>query len=125
MLQELQKALHGEGDLKRGKMTESQVNAFHKIQDAVNGRNMDKLYFLKARGGTGKTVLLNRILYYIRFLHEDSVALSVAFTGIAATLLQRGRTFNSRFRFPIKADGSTTCNITKGSGLARLTKNAK
>ena len=106
-------------------MTESQVNAFRKIQDAVNGNNNDKVFFLKARGGTGKTFLLNRILYYIRLLDEDSVALSVAFTGIAATLLQGGSTFNSRFRFPIKADVSTTCNITKGSGLARLIKNAK
>ena len=52
MQEELQKALHGEGDLKRGKMTESQIDAFHKIQDAVNGRNKDKMYFVKARGGT-------------------------------------------------------------------------
>ena len=81
--------------------------------------------FLKARGGTGKTFLLNRILNFVRLLDEESIALSVAYTGIAATLLQGGRTFNSRFRFPIREDGSTTCNVSKGSGLAKLIKKCK
>ena len=49
----------------------------------------------------------------------------MAFTEIAATLLQGGRTVNSRFKFPIKSDAATTCNITKGSGLARLIKKSK
>ena len=45
MEEELQKALHGEGVSQHGKMTESQVNAFRKIQDAVNGKSNDRLFF--------------------------------------------------------------------------------
>ena len=49
----------------------------------------------------------------------------MAFTGIAAQLLQGGRTFNSRFKFPLKPDSRTTCNITKQSGLSKLIQKAK
>ena len=38
MEEELQKALNGEGDLRCGKMTDSQVNAFNKIRNAVHGK---------------------------------------------------------------------------------------
>ena len=106
-------------------MTASQLNVFNAIKDAVEGRSRQKQIFIKARGGTGKTFLLNRMLYYIRLLSDDAIALSVAFTGIAATLLQGGRTFNSRFKYKINADAADSCNISKGTGLAKLIKRAK
>jgi len=125
MLMKLNTALNGEGPEKRGKMTPSQQRVYEEVKDAVEGRNNQKLFFIDARGGTGKTFLLNQLLYYVRTLDNKAIALSVAFTGIAATLLQGGRTFNSRFKFPLKPNATSTCNITKQSGLARLIREAK
>ena len=68
---------------------------------------------------------MNKLSYYVRTLQRDSIALSVAFTGIAAQLLQGGRTFNARFKFPLKADNMTTWSISKGTGLATLIQKAK
>ena len=92
---------------------------------AIKGKGDYKSIFINARGGTGKTFLINVLLLYVRLLDEESIALAVAFTGIAATLIKGGRTFNSRFKFPIQADKYASCNISKGTGLSRLIKNAK
>ena len=58
-------------------------------------------------------------------MDKHSIALSVAFTGIAAKLLQGGRTFNSRFKYPLKADDSATCFVSRQSGLAKLIRKSK
>ena len=58
-------------------------------------------------------------------MDPNAIAIAVAFTGIAAQLLKGGRTFNSRFKFPIKHDKRSTCNVPKQSGLAKLIKMAK
>lgn len=47
-------------------------------------------FFLDAPGGSGKTFLLNIILVYVR--QKGDIALAVAGSGIAATLLTLGRT---------------------------------
>ena len=112
----LHNALHGEGPEHKGKFTPSQQRAYEAIIGAVKGRNGNKQVYIDARG-TGKPFLLNRLLYHVRLLDEDPIAIAVAFTGIAAQLLQGGRTFNSRFKFPLKPDATTTCNISKQSGL--------
>ena len=118
-------ALNGEGPNQAGKFTPSQRRAFDAIKDAIQGKSKEKQIYIDARGGTGKTFLLNRILYYTRLLDPNAIAIAVAFTGIAAQLLKGGRTFNSRFKFPIKHDKRSTCNIPKQSGLAKLIKIAR
>ena len=69
--------------------------------------------------------MLNRLLYQTRLMDEDAIAIAVAFTGIAAQLMKGGRTFNSRFKFPLKPDNKATCHISKQSGLAKLIRKAK
>ena len=76
----LRTALHGEGSNQNGKLTPSQYEVFSSVKEAVDEKNQQKLFFLMARGGTGKTFLLNRLLYYVRTLDSNSIALSVAFT---------------------------------------------
>ena len=125
MAHQLQIALRGDGESQRGKLTQSQLAVYQAIKSAIENRSPNKRIFIDARGGTGKTFVMNRLLYYVRTLQRDSVALSVAFTGIAAQLLQGGRTFNARFKFPLKADNMTTCSISKGTGLAKLLQKAK
>lgn len=58
-------------------------------------------FFVDAPGGTGKSYLLNAILAAIRLLDEESIAVAVASSGIAAKLLLKGRTFHSRFKAPL------------------------
>merc|ERR1712215_330469 len=78
------------------KFTEEQDRVFQTVMDAVRGRKPLSA-FTDARGGCGKTFILNAILGAIRSLEPGGcVALAMATTGIAANLLELGRTFHSR-----------------------------
>ena len=125
MARYLNAAINGEGPEQNGKFTPSQQNAFKAISDAILGKSQQKQFYIDARGGTGKTFLLNRLLYMTRLIDNDAIAIAVAFTGIAAQLLKGGRTFNSRFKFPFKPSSKATCNILKQSGLAKMIRKAK
>jgi hypothetical protein len=65
------------------------------------------IYFVDGPGGTGKTFLYNKLLAKVRC--EGDIALSVASSGIAALLLEGGRTAHSRFKIPIQLDETSTC----------------
>ncbi|XP_025409936.1 uncharacterized protein LOC112683234 [Sipha flava] len=78
-------------------------------------------FFLDAPEGTGKTFLINLLLAKIRT--DRIIALAVASSGIAATLLEGGRTAHSTFKIPLKMsydDTSSVCNISKQSNTAQL-----
>jgi len=53
---------------------------------------------------------------------EGKIVLAVASCGIAALLLQGGRTTHSRFRIPINITDESTCEIKQGTHLAELLK---
>lgn len=78
------------------------------------------IFFLDAPGGTGKTFLLNLILARVRM--ERKIALAVASSGIAATLLDGGRTAHSTFKLPLNIHEIEipTCNIGHNSGMATV-----
>lgn len=69
--------------------------------------------FIDGRAGTGKTFLYNLILAYVR--SQGQVALAVATSGVAALLLDGGRTAHSRFRLPLDVHELSTCNVPKQS----------
>ena len=100
-----------------GKLIEDQMKAYTMITEDVS-KNKGGQYFIDAPGGTGKTFLLNLILAKIR--KDDKIAIAVASSGIAATLLTGGRTAHSVFKLPIDLLKSKTCNIKRGSGTAQL-----
>ena len=52
------------------------------------------MFFLDAPGGTGKTFVANALLSFVRA--NGHVAMPVAASGIAALLLDGGRTVHSR-----------------------------
>ena len=62
-------------------------------------RDEGSLIFLDAPGGTGKTFILNLILAEIR--KKGEIALAVASSGVAATLLHGGRTAHSALKLPL------------------------
>ncbi|KAF0768422.1 ATP-dependent DNA helicase [Aphis craccivora] len=72
-----------------------------------NESSRKSLFFLDAPGGTGKTFLMNLLLAQIRC--SGKVALAVASSGIAATLLIGGRTAHSTFKLPLNVLYDTEC----------------
>lgn len=65
-------------------LTNDQRTAYGTILQNINNNN-GGIIFLDAPGGTGKTFLLNLILAKIR--SQNEVAVAVASSGIASTLL--------------------------------------
>lgn len=77
-------------------------------------------FFLDAPGGTGKTFLISLILAQIR--SQGDIALAIASCGIAATLLDGGRTAHSALKLPlnIQTNENAVCNIKKHSGMGNV-----
>ena len=73
------------------------------------------MFFFDAAGGTGTTFVNNAILAYVR--SSGRLALPVAASGIAALLLDGGRTVHSRFKVPIVLHDLSTCNIVRGKNV--------
>ncbi|CAF4947498.1 unnamed protein product [Pieris macdunnoughi] len=95
-------------------------NVVQKIESGEGG-----LFFLDAPGGTGKTFLLNLLLAQIR--KDKGVAVAVASSGIAATLLNGGRTAHSVLKLPLNLahEEMPVCNITKNSDRGRMLQQCK
>ncbi|CAN0880300.1 ATP-dependent DNA helicase PIF1 [Linum grandiflorum] len=100
-------------------LNEQQLHAYTEIMDSVTN-SKGKFFFLHGHGGTGKTFLYNCIISKVR--SSGKIALVVASSGIAATLLLDGVTAHSCFKIPLKVDHLSTCNIKKGTELAELFK---
>jgi len=78
------------------------------------------VFFLEGLGGTGKTFTYTCLLSHIR--SQGKVALAVASSGIAALLLEGGRTGHSRFKIPINILDTSTCYINKEGEAADLVR---
>ncbi|XP_017489632.1 PREDICTED: ATP-dependent DNA helicase PIF1-like, partial [Rhagoletis zephyria] len=105
-------------------LNEQQSSAYNQLINAVDNGN-GGIFFFDAPGGTGKTFLLSLILAAIR--GQSGIALAPASTGIAATLLEVGRTAHSALKLPsnLKIHESPVCNISKQSAMAQVLKNCK
>lgn len=106
------------------KLNNEQRLIYSKIIECT-ASDIGQLFFLDAPGGTGKTYLINLLLSKVR--SERNVAIAVASSGIAATLLDGGRTAHSAFKLPLNLSHSHSalCNISKQSGTARVLREAK
>ncbi|GBP67241.1 hypothetical protein EVAR_45075_1 [Eumeta japonica] len=80
------------------RLVNDQVTTYNCVMKSVSF-NEGKIFFLDAPGGTGKTFITNLILAKVRSLGK--LALAVASSGIAATLLAGGRTAHSTFKLPL------------------------
>ena len=104
------------------KFTPAQAEIFNTVLGAVRAKEPLQL-FISARGGCGKTFLLNGILDAVRSLEpEGCVALAMGTTGIAGNLLHLGRTFHSRMKAPLTPTEESTLQIQAQSSLAKLVK---
>ena len=99
--------------------TSEQRHVYELILNAV--QNKEQICcFIDARGGCGKTYLINTILAAVRSLKPGNTALAMATTGIAANLLDLGRTFHSRMKAPLTPAEDSTLAISAQSNLAQL-----
>ncbi|KAL8572038.1 hypothetical protein ACOMHN_038396 [Nucella lapillus] len=108
----------------QSKLVPDQKVAFDTIMTSISNES-GQLFFLDAPGGTGKTFLINLILAEVT--KRQHIALAIASSGIAATLLDGGRTANSAFKLPLDLTRVETpaCNITKRSAKAKLLQQCK
>ena len=105
--------------------TPEQAVIFETVLDAVR-QEKSMWAFIDARGGCGKTFLLNAILSAVRSLEPGGcVALAMATTGIAANLLTLGRTYHSRLKAPLTPNEESMLQISAQSSLAKLVRMAK
>ena len=106
------------------KLTNDQKTIYDKIIGSVRDQE-PKIYFIDAPGGTGKTFLLNLLLTKVR--SRNLIALAVASSGIAATLLKGGKTAHTTFKLPLDLvnQDEPTCSISRSSSLAELFRQCK
>ncbi|CAF1521840.1 unnamed protein product [Didymodactylos carnosus] len=96
-----------------------QKTAYNAILDRIS-RKAGRIIFLDAPGGTGKPFVINLLLGKIR--QQSKIAIVVASSGIAATLLHGGRTAHSTLKLPVNLTycEAPLCNIKKGTGEAKV-----
>ena len=101
-----------------------QLNIYNIVIGAVYDTSIcPKIFFVDGPGGTGKTFLYNTLLATVR--SRGDIALAVASSGIAALLLQGGRTVHFRMKVPIRLNELSSCGISKQTALARLIRRTK
>ncbi|XP_044591497.1 ATP-dependent DNA helicase pif1-like [Cotesia glomerata] len=106
------------------KLNLEQRKVYNEILNSIIS-DSGQLYFLDAPGGTGKTFLINLLLAKIR--SEKNIAIAVASSGIAATLIDGGKTAHSAFKLPLNLGYSESplCNISKQSDMAHVLRETK
>lgn len=104
------------------KLTAEQREIYDHIIGAVNS-NSGGVFFVNGFGGTGKTFLWKTLSTYIR--SKGEIVINVASSGMAALLLDGGRTAHSRFAIPLQVNETSTCSIASDSVLASLLLLAK
>ncbi|KAL3851390.1 hypothetical protein ACJIZ3_013272 [Penstemon smallii] len=75
-------------------------------------------FFVDGPGGTGKTFLYRALLAFVR--SRNNIALAVATSGVAASLLPGGRTAHSRFKLPFNSEDKSVGSVSKQSSLAKM-----
>jgi len=83
-----------------------------------------RFFFLDASGGTSKTFLISLILARIR--SQNHIALAIASSGIAATLLDGGWTAHSALKLPLNVHINPDVQHKEAfSGMAKVLQKCK
>lgn len=105
------------------KANQEQKTIIDTILLSVQGSSNQKVFCLSAHAGCGKTFVQKAILCKLRSLNIS--CLPCAFSGIAASLLDGGRTLHHRFGLPIpileNSVSSITANSAKGDAIRNST----
>jgi ATP-dependent DNA helicase PIF1 len=98
-------------------LNEEQRSAYDKILSVVD-TNIGGVFFVDGPGGTGNTYLYKALLAAVR--SQEKIAVAIAKSGVAASIMPGGRTAHSRFKIPLTIDDGAECSFTKQSGISKL-----
>ncbi|VEN49979.1 unnamed protein product [Callosobruchus maculatus] len=103
-------------------LNKQQRYAYDTLMEVVND-GTGGIFFLDAPGGTGKTFLIS----LISIRSENGIALALASSRIAATLLEGGRTAHSALKLSLnmRITESPTCNISRNSAMAKVLQQSR
>ena len=91
-------------------LNDSQRDIYNTVNKACLREINQRLFFIDGLGGYGKTFLFNVIM--AKEKSNLGVVIAVASSGIAALLLNGGRTTHSRFKIPLKLTEDSVLNIS-------------
>ena len=107
---------------RRPELSDEQQEVFDAVIEYVRSGGRDDLpnvFYVDGPGGAGKTFLYTTIQLAMR--GENRIVLTVAMSGIAALLLDGGRTAHSRFKLPVPLPlEGAVAGISARSGMAEL-----
>nr|CAD2195894.1 unnamed protein product [Meloidogyne enterolobii] len=103
------------------KMNEEQKEIIEKINNILKETDNKKCIFIDGPGGTGKSYVL-KTLYHLARSFKKNIC-NMAYSGIAATQLQKGRTLHNRFKLPLNIKKTSTSGIEIKSKEAEEIKN--
>ncbi|XP_029172378.1 uncharacterized protein LOC114941527 [Nylanderia fulva] len=102
-----------EEDTSIGMRQYEQLNTEQKeIVDAIliaTSNNNDNCFYIDGPGGSGKTFIYTTLYYLLK--SRGKIINTMAFTGIAATLLPNGKTIHKVFGLPVPLFADSTSNI--------------
>ena len=84
--------------------------------------NKSRGFFVDAPGGTGKMFVMRTVQSFLEL--RGRKVISVATSGVAASLLQGNRTAHSEFEIPIPCYSESVCNMSMQSALAAVIREA-
>lgn len=99
-----------------------QKDAINMILDSIRGLGSQKLFFLEAPGGCGKTYVYSCLLNIVR--GRGRIALAAAWTGIAALLLDDGKTIHKTFGLPVPITETSVSYINTNSEQASILRDS-
>ncbi|KAL3827986.1 hypothetical protein ACJIZ3_022998 [Penstemon smallii] len=99
------------------RLNSEQLAAYNIITARIR-KKRPGVFFLDGPGGTGKTFLYRALLAFVR--SSGSIALAVATSGVAASLLPGGRTAHSRFNLPVDLEDKPIGKMSKQGSVARM-----
>ncbi|XP_026434652.1 ATP-dependent DNA helicase PIF2-like [Papaver somniferum] len=102
-----------------GRLNNDQRHAFDRVVKSVYRRE-SSIFFIDGR--FRENFLYRAILAYLRT--EGHIAIATATSGIVATMMSGGRTAHSRFKIPVPADSTSSCDIPVDTDLADLIRKA-
>ena len=105
-------------------LNEKQKEVFDLILNASinNNDNLNSTcFYIDGPGGSGKTFIYTTLYYMLR--SHDKKVCTMAFTGIAATLLPNDKTVHRTFALPVPLFADSTSNIKMQSKENEYSKN--
>jgi Rad3-related DNA helicase len=100
-----------------GSLNNEQRAALDEIISAIDSAE-GRVFCVDGPGDTGKTYLYKALLMKIR--NQNKIVVATATSGVAASILPRGRTTHSRFKIPLTIEDGTFCSFMKQSGTTKL-----